>query len=749
MNGTNNNLMPKQKLVILSAFYEPYMSGAEQMVKEICERLDSTTYEIHLVTSRIDKSLAKVEKRDNFILHRVGFGFSKDKFVYPFFAALKVRSLKPSIVHAIMESYAGIALVLTKVLYRKAKRILTLQSGDLDDLSKQKKLWIKLFWKKIHTTPHVVTAISSFLLKRAERLGVPQHRLFTTPNGIDLSKVPDNIQKKSGKVICVARHSWEKGLNYLLDSWPVILKQVPHATLTLVGDGPLRNELEQQVKDLHITQSVRFTGFLDHAEVLNEISSSEVFVCPSLAEGLGNVFIEAQACGTAPVGTDVGGIPDIIFHEENGLLIKEKSAQSIADAVARLLSDSELRHTLEIAARENVKRFQWDTILSSIENIYQSEPKFDICLATGIYPPDIGGPAVYVPSLAKELISLGHTVSVLTYSNVDSDSDDKEQEYSLKRIKRGNTVINYIRYFFALLKITKGKDIIYTFDTMSAGLPTMFVSFIRRIPYVVRVGGDFIWERYIGAAKDPVSLREFYAKQLYTQDKFRFFLINRVLSRAKKLMFTTQFQLDLFEPVYRFKKKNVTIINNPIPNIEENIIHEKKNNTIVFPCRFIEKSNLFRLMDAFDSSINPDNFTLVLVGDGPIKKDVIAYAMTKKYSKHIDIRDRISRKGVWKLFADSHAFICPSITDISPNSVMDAIAIGIPFAVTKETGYDWLSTYAYCFDPMSVEDITKAFNALMNEETYQKMKQKEHAIFYNQTMSKIAKDIELLTKEIV
>lgn len=361
----------KVKLVILSAFYEPYMSGAEQMTKEIAERLGGD-YDITVVTGRYDKANPKNEQRESFDLLRVGVGHKQlDKLLYPILSAWRVRQLKPRVAHAVMESYAGIALLLVKYLYAPAKRVVTLQSGDLDDERKQKKLWIKLFWKKIHTTPHRITAISSFLADRARRLGVPEDRIAITPNGLDFSDVPQEIDKEKNRVICVGRLSWEKAHNYILEAWPRVLAKFPDARLVFVGEGPERASIEKIIKDKGMGDSVVLTGNLPHKQVLEELAKSEVFVCPSLAEGLGIVFIEAQACGAPPIGTMVGGIPDVIAHEENGLLIEPKNPDQIAAAIIRLLKDKELNTKLTQKAFETSRKFEWKNIIRKIDGIYQ------------------------------------------------------------------------------------------------------------------------------------------------------------------------------------------------------------------------------------------------------------------------------------------------------------------------------------------------------------------------------------------
>lgn len=363
--------MHKTKLVILSAFYEPFMSGAEQMVKEIVERLGDY-YEITLITGRFDSALPKKEKKSSFTLIRVGIGHKKiDKFFYPFLANFKIRKIKPNITHAIMESYAGIALILTKYFYPKSKRILTLQSGDLDDFKKQRKIYIKFFWKKIHNSPDKIVAISSFLSLRAENLGVSKNKITIIPNGVDFSKIPREIKQESNRVICVARLSWEKGIDYLIKAWPRVLKEIPFAKLVIVGEGNKRGEIEKMIKDFNISDSVELKGSLPHNKIFDEIKKSEIFICPSLAEGLGIVFIEAQACGVPVIGTRIGGIPDVIQNNENGILIEPKNSEEISKSIIALLKNEDLRDRLSKKALETVRKYDWKKIVEKIDFLYK------------------------------------------------------------------------------------------------------------------------------------------------------------------------------------------------------------------------------------------------------------------------------------------------------------------------------------------------------------------------------------------
>ena len=366
----------KKKIVILAAFYEPFMSGAEQMVRQIAKRL-SEKYEIIIVTGRYRRDLAREDPRGGFRLLRVGFGFMRlDKFFYPALAARLTRRLKPDIAHAVMESYAGLALGLVKFFYSGAARILTLQSGDLDDGRKQAVFYIRFFWKFIHRAPDHITAISTALAARAGRLGVNRDKITVIPNGVDFSELPmPQPEKTAGRVICVGRLSWEKGHVYLLKAWPEVRREFPDARLILVGEGPERGKIEDIIKQNGLGDSVALSGNLGHDRVLEEISRSEVFVCPSLAEGLGIVFIEAQACGVPVIGTRVGGIPDVIRDGENGLLVEPEDPAAIAAAVIKLLKDKELAGRLRARALETVKKYDWRNIIAQIDVLYEGVMK--------------------------------------------------------------------------------------------------------------------------------------------------------------------------------------------------------------------------------------------------------------------------------------------------------------------------------------------------------------------------------------
>lgn len=724
-------LIKKNKLVLLSAFYEPFMSGAEQMVKEIAERLDND-YEIIIITGRFDKALPKKENREKFSLIRVGIGHKQlDKVIYPILAACQVRRLRPLIAHAIMESYAGGALFLVKYFYPEAKRILTLQSGDLDSEVKQKQLLLRFFWKIIHKSPNHITAISAFLANRAEKLGIPSERITIIPNGVDLSLVPQNIEATENRVVCVARLSWEKGLNYLVSAWPEVLQSVPEARLVLVGEGDKRPEIESLIKDLNLSGSIELLGNLPHLRVLEEIKKSKVFVCPSLAEGLGIVFIEAQACGVPPIGTRVGGIPDVIKDGENGLLIEPKNSQAIATAVIKLLSDQDLRQRLTQNALASVKKFDWIDVVGQVNDLYKkiTEEKIKVLIATGIYPPDIGGPATFAFYLSKELVLEGCDVNVLTFSNKDISENQAGVVVSRLNSKR-SSLARYLVYWFVLLSSSFKFDIVYAFDITSVGLPAALVKLFRgkKIKLIYRLGGDFQWEKALDKGDFVGTLRQYYEKKKFNfKEKIIYLLTNFALKRADWIIYNANFIKDIYE-----KNRAVSVSSSVIKNIRisNELIKTDFNKTVaddkvklVYAGRFSKVKNTPTLIRAINliNKNHPElseHFVLTLIGDGPEELEIKQLIKELNLEDIILVKPKLAHKDLMKEIKESDVVINISYSEVNPNLAAEALSLDKKVIVTKESELFFVglkNDLLYYIDPFNLEDIAeKIVEAMTN-----------------------------------
>ena len=156
-------------------------------------------------------------------------------------------------------------------------------------------------------------------------------------------------------VSTVARLTPQKGHVYLIPALPDIVKAYPQAHFVFIGDGPLRNSLETQCRELEITEHVHFLGFRDDVAAL--LQSSDLFVLPSLYEGLPNVVLEAMACGLPVIATAVDGTPEAVVEGETGFLVEPKDPEALKTALMALINNRGLRQEMGMKSRTRVEQY--------------------------------------------------------------------------------------------------------------------------------------------------------------------------------------------------------------------------------------------------------------------------------------------------------------------------------------------------------------------------------------------------------
>lgn len=192
---------------------------------------------------------------------------------------------------------------------------------------------------------------------RAQAMRVADHgdwaKLHVVRCGIDPSAMPQATASPEGAVrfVCVGRLSSEKGHRGLLQAFAAVVERVPDARIDLVGDGALREELEALTRRLGIAGAARFHGARSEAETLAQIAAADVLVLPSFMEGLPLVIMEAMALGKPVIASGVAGIPELVESGVSGILVPPSQWQALADAMALLARDPELRRKLGAAAK--------------------------------------------------------------------------------------------------------------------------------------------------------------------------------------------------------------------------------------------------------------------------------------------------------------------------------------------------------------------------------------------------------------
>ena len=244
---------------------------------------------------------------------------------------------------------SAIIRLLERLLAKITDRIVT-----LTDRGAQEHVHYKIAGAEKFATVHSGIDLARFRSVQVDP-AVKRKELGLPPDGVIVGTV--------GRLVPI------KGLEWLLKAVPQVLAQFPQACFVIIGDGPLLGELRQMTSKLGISLRVVFLGARE--DVPECLAALDLFVLPSLNEGMGRVLLEAMAVGCPVVATRVGGIPDIVADGTTGLLVPPRDERALAEAILTLLRDRSRRAAYGEAARRHVDgRFDVETMVRSVERLY-------------------------------------------------------------------------------------------------------------------------------------------------------------------------------------------------------------------------------------------------------------------------------------------------------------------------------------------------------------------------------------------
>jgi glycosyltransferase involved in cell wall biosynthesis len=206
-----------------------------------------------------------------------------------------------------------------------------------------------------------IIAISASIQHQLERSGVPLDRIRLVYEGIDPGPAPERDPRArlaAGPpmvVGSVAHLSAEKGHAYLVEAAARIPRVRERIRLVIVGDGDCRSKLQERVSQLGLDEVVHFAGF--QSAIPELLRSFDLFVMPSLSEGLSSAILSAMAAGLAVVATDVGGIPELVRPEVNGILVPPADPDALARAIEKLADEPEEAFRMGAAGRRRMEQF--------------------------------------------------------------------------------------------------------------------------------------------------------------------------------------------------------------------------------------------------------------------------------------------------------------------------------------------------------------------------------------------------------
>ena len=388
---------PKKILIFSTAYYPKFVGGAEVAVKEITDRLSSNEYEFHLITLCLDKNLPREEKIGNVFVYRIGFtGEMKEsadslkfplhynKYLFPFLAVWKGFQLSKrhsfSINWSIMANYSGFGALFFKLLRPKIPFLLTLQEGDPIDYIKRRVNILYPLFKMIFKKADAIQAISKYLADFGKSMGF-KGKPVVVPNGVDIKKFDVELNKEErGKIkkeldleekdialITTSRLAIKNGVGDVIKALPELLENIK---FIIFGEGYLEKELKELAKNLKVSDRVIFKGYVSHSKMPKYLKACDIFIRPSLSEGMGNSFIEAMAAKLPVIATPVGGIVDFLRDGETGYFCQPENPASVVKIVKRVINDSQKDIIIKNAYNMVLGKYDWDVITSQMKEIF-------------------------------------------------------------------------------------------------------------------------------------------------------------------------------------------------------------------------------------------------------------------------------------------------------------------------------------------------------------------------------------------
>ncbi len=367
-----NNL----RILLLNYEFPPLGGGAATASAQIARQMARRGAKVVVLTSHF-RGLPKREEKDGYRIYRVAaMRRNLDRCSLPemggFIAgaalpALRLASqFKPNLMHVFFGMPTGpvgyLVSKLTGIPY-----LLSLRGGDVpgfmgEELRRVHNMTMPIT-RRVWSRASAIIANSQGLHELAQKT-LPGKRIEIVPNGIDLDtfypsdRTGDDLKKV--RLLFVGRLAGQKGLPYLLQALAKLGPEVLNSTeLELVGSGPDEGALRAMTGELRLNNVVKFLGWVPREEIPDHYRAADVFVLPSLDEGLPNVVLEAMGCGNALVATDIRGNQELVSNGGNGLLVPAADSNSLAEALGKVITDRELRERMGRISRMKVMSYSW------------------------------------------------------------------------------------------------------------------------------------------------------------------------------------------------------------------------------------------------------------------------------------------------------------------------------------------------------------------------------------------------------
>ena len=365
--------------------------GAETQLFKTLARLSIDKFEAFIVLSRepgdsYEQLAALPIVQEIIVLHDTSrFNSQAHRGRFPILSLVQkafrlagiIKSVKPAIIHSWLW-YSNLLCGIVRQFSLTSSReslscpLIVSQRGDYYARYGRSRLWLT---EKFIYRPADVLLTNSDRIRDNLRHRYPDKRIQAIRNLLDLPELALRSPSDTPPlwhIVSVGRLTAEKGHQYLIEALHLLNTKYnrQNFTATILGDGALKAGLARLADRYHLSNRIQMPGFCD--DIFSMLSTAHLFVLPSLHESSPNALIEAMGVGLPCIASSVGGVPDLIDHQENGLLIPPRASGALAEAINDLLTNQELAVYLGRNARRRIEEmFDSNRSIQQLEAVYQ------------------------------------------------------------------------------------------------------------------------------------------------------------------------------------------------------------------------------------------------------------------------------------------------------------------------------------------------------------------------------------------
>ncbi len=388
-----------KRLLVVSPHYHTFVKGQVEAVSKYFDEVNVLVHHNHL--SEIAKYIPLpyfrhvekfskaylVDKRnipDNVRVHMVSTLYFTpdgknlklgDKLAKKFERFVRDNKIDFDLIHAHFTWPSGYAAVKLGKRF-EVPTVITAHGYDVYDLPFRSDAWFEKIKFVLNSATHIITVSRSNFEIITSQLCIPGKNVSIIPNGFDSDLFNPSDKARARKKLALPQDKKillnvgnlvpVKGHEHLIKAMVNVLKARKDVLLVIIGDGPLRDRLDDLVRKLGLDEYIKFVGSKPHHEIPLWMNGADVFVLPSLSEGNPTVMFEALGVGLPFVGTAVGGVPEIITSEDYGLLCPPADLECLAEKILIALDKEWDRERI----RKYAEQFTWERVAEKVMGVY-------------------------------------------------------------------------------------------------------------------------------------------------------------------------------------------------------------------------------------------------------------------------------------------------------------------------------------------------------------------------------------------